>query len=71
MRCEERMRQQDIENAQLRSELRTLARHEDVARIEAAVLERVQSMVRRARAAIVSQFFTVFRSGRPGSRPRR
>lgn len=47
MRCEERMRQQEIENAQLRSELRTLARNEDLARIEVTVLERVQSMVRQ------------------------
>ena len=45
MRCEERMRQQEIENVQLRSELRTLARNEDVARVETSVLERVQAMV--------------------------
>jgi len=45
MRCEERMRQQEIENVQLRSELRTLARNEDVARVETSVVERVQAMV--------------------------
>jgi hypothetical protein len=47
MRCEERLRQQEIENVQLRSELRTLARSEDVARVEASVFERVQTMVGR------------------------
>jgi hypothetical protein len=39
------MRQYEIENAQLRSELRTLARNEDLARIEVSVFERVQAMV--------------------------
>ncbi len=39
------MRQYEIENAQLRSELRTLARNEDLVRIEVSVLERVQAMV--------------------------
>ena len=42
------MRQQEIENVQLRSELRTLARNEDLARIEASVSERVQTMVSRS-----------------------
>jgi hypothetical protein len=46
-RFEERMRQQEIENMQLRSELRTLARGEDLARIEVSILERVQTMVSR------------------------
>ncbi len=45
MRCEERMRQQEIENAELRSELRSLVRSEDLARVEVSVFERVQSMV--------------------------
>jgi hypothetical protein len=39
------MRQYEIENAQLRSELRTLARNEDLARVEVSVFERVQAMV--------------------------
>ena len=42
------MRQQEIENVQLRSELRTLARNEDLSRIEASVYERVQTMVSRS-----------------------
>jgi hypothetical protein len=46
MRCEERLRQQEMENVELRGELRTLARSDDLARIEASVFERVQSMVR-------------------------
>ena len=56
MRCEERLRQQEIENVQLRGELRTLARSEDLTRIEALVFERVQTMVgSRSRPAAISR----------------